>query len=108
LKHALVVLGRADVLLEARHALGDVMRRQTASLNVVVVNVAHAELGLQLHGTREKLNQLRQDVFVIRLCGIINEHDSIGVFLNSRPALFVGEVSRNVPKLKINLAKRRH
>jgi len=45
---------------------------------------------------------------MVRLRGIIDEHHSICVFLYSRPALLISEVSRNVPQLQVQLAEGSH
>ena len=74
----------------------------------MVIYIAHAELGLEAHCSGEKLHQLSKDVFMIGLGRIVNEHHSVGVLLDRRPAFLVAEVSRNVPQFEVQLSKRRH
>lgn len=97
LEDSLVVFSCAYVLFKASHALGNIVSGELAAIHIVVVYVSHTELGLKSHLSGKKLNKLCKDVFMIRECGIIYEHNAIGIFLNCWPAFFTAKVSGNVP-----------
>ena len=108
LEDALVVLSRANVLFKASHTLRNVMLGKSTTLSIVMVHVAHAELRLKAHGAREELHQLSQNILVVGHLRVIHKHDSIGFFLNSRPAFLVAEVTGNVPQLQVQFTEASH
>jgi hypothetical protein len=73
--------------------------------HIVVIDVYHAKLGLQLHSLREKGHQLVQGLFCVGHGWIIDKNDTMGVFLNWCPALLVFEVAACVPELNVNFSK---
>ena len=96
------------MFFKSSHALRHVVVWECTALSVMVVHIAHTELRLESHGTGEELHQLSENVLVIWLGGVVHKHHSVCVFLNGWPALFIAEVSRNVPKFEVKLAERCH
>jgi hypothetical protein len=74
----------------------------------VVVDENHAELGLQLHCLGEHLHKLVHQSFSLRNVGVVNKNDSLGVLLNWTPALFVFEITGNVPEFQVDFTKTGH
>ena len=96
------------MLFEAGHAFRHVMVREYTSTGVVMVHVTHAEFRLESHSAREELDKLSQDVFMVGLCRVVNEHYTICVLLDSGPVLLAAEFARTVPEFKIDFTECRH
>ena len=93
--------------VETVHAVGD---RDLGELgartsHVVVVDVDHAELGLQLHSLWEEGHQLVQSLFSVGHGRIVHKNDAVSVLLNGGPALLVLEISTGVPELNVDLTE---
>ena len=108
MEDALVVFSSAYVLLQPLHALRNVVGGELPGADVVVVDVAHAELGLQVHLPGEQLHELSQDVFMVVRSRLVYKHNAVGVLLDGAPAFFLAKVSGDVPKFKLALTEGGH
>ena len=93
--------------VETVHAVGnrDLGELGARTSHVVVVDVDHAELGLQLHSLREEGHQLVQSLFSVGHGRIVHKNDAVSVLLNGGPALLVLEISTGVPELNVDLTE---
>ena len=96
--------------MESVHAVGngDLWQLSASASNIVVIDVHHAELRLQLHSLREKGDQLVQCLFCVGHSWVIHKNDTVSVLLNWSPALLVLEVTTSVPELNVNLTEIRN
>ena len=73
--------------------------------HIVMVDVDHAELRLQLHSFREHRHQLVEGLFCVLHLGIVDEDNSVRVLLDGGPALLVLEIPACVPELDVDFAE---
>ena len=95
------------MLFKPSHALRNVVSGEITS-TVVVVYIAHAEFRLEPHLAREQLDQLCQDILMVRKGWVVNKHDSVCFLLDGRPAFFTAKITGNVPEFEINLTEGGH
>ena len=109
-EYALRVLAGALMPVQSVHAVGDRVLGQlgASTAHVVVVDVDHAELGLQLHSLGEEGHQLVQGLLCVLHLRVVDKDDAVGVFLDGGPALLVLEVTRDVPELYVDFAEVRN
>ena len=93
--------------VETVHAVGnrDLGQLGTGASNIVVIDVNHAELRLQLHSLREECHELVQRLFSVGHGRVIHKNDAMSVLLNWGPALLVLEIARAIPQLYVDLAE---
>ena len=93
--------------VETVHAVGnrDLGQLGTGASNIVVIDVNHTELRLQLHSLREECHELVQRLFSVGHGRIIHKNDAMSVLLNWGPALLVLEISTGVPELNVDLTE---
>ena len=65
----------------------------TSCTDALVVHVDHAELWLHVHRSREEIHVLVQQIFTTWGSWVIDEDDTVCIFLNWSPAFFVLHVS---------------
>ena len=73
-----------------------------------MVDENHTELGLKLHRFGEHLNKLVHKGLTFRYVGIVYKDNTLSVFLDRSPALFVFEIAGNVPELQIYFTETGH
>jgi hypothetical protein len=103
-KYALRIFTCSFMSMKAVHAVRNGVLRKlgTSTACVMMVNVDHAEFGLQAHCLREKCHQLVEGFFSVGHLGIIHKDNAMGIFLNGGPAFLILEVTTHIPELHID------
>ena len=106
-EYALSVFTGALVSMQSIHAVGDCVLGQlcSGSTYIVVIDIHHAELGLQLHSLGEQGDQLVQGLLCVGHGRVVDENDAVSVLLDGCPAFFILEVTASIPELDVDLAE---
>ena len=73
-----------------------------------MVNVDHAVLWVHLHRLWEEVHELDQRLLRSGSCWVVHEDDTLSVLLDRSIALFIFQISADIPELNVDLAEVRN
>ena len=95
------------MLNEVVEVLWQVDLRERAAADVMV-NVDHAVLWVHLHRLWEEVHELDQRLLRSGSCWVVHEDDTLSVLLDRSIALFIFQISADIPELNVDLAEVRN
>ena len=106
-EYSLLILTCPFMFVQAVHAVRDCVFGQLCATpaHIVMVDIDHAELRLELHCLGEKCHKLVECLFCVGHLWIIDENYTMSILLDRSPTLFILEVATCVPQLYMKLSE---